>query len=351
MQGLPRRYEPIAQDKKGGMGDVIFCRDTTLERTVAIKIIRTITDQRRILDELTALMLVRSKHVVQVYDIVRSEHFGIGIVQEFIDGKDLIEGFTPPHTNLEYYKNIWQIAAGISEIHNVGIIHRDIKPNNMKLDPEGIIKIYDFGLARSEVNAETVGFIGTQGFSAPELFAENPIFSNAIDVYSFGATALFLAAGDLPNDLKYSNGKPVAASHFNLISLALDNEVLDILNRCLKHSPSERPTMVSVRDTLAKYISFNQHQALVVHKGAATYLNLENKTIALEFRGVGRIDIQYNGCAFVATETTGEVFINNRPVSPGEELPGSCVVALGAAYRKAEREFITFDISYPEVYL
>ncbi|MDT4852470.1 Protein kinase domain protein [compost metagenome] len=252
---------------------------------------------------------------------------------------------------MEYYKKLWQIASGISEIHSVGIIHRDIKPNNMKLDPEGIIKIYDFGLARSGFDAATVGFIGTQGFAAPELFAANPTFTNAIDVYAFGATALFLATGTLPNELIYANGRPVSQSHFNVIPLSIETEVINTLNQCLFFSPDQRPTISAIRDILAKYISFDQHQALVVHRAAASYLNATNRTIALELHGIGRIVIEYNGSSFIATEVNKEVFINNKAIQPGEELPGSCVVALGVPQRKADREFITFDISHPEIVL
>lgn len=353
MRGLPERYKQKSLNINGGMGDVIFCDDTTLERTVAIKFIKNPTDERRMLDELAALMLVRSKHVVQVYDIIQTKHEGIGIVQEFIAGNDLIEGFSHPKTTIEYYSKIWQIAAGISEIHSAGIIHRDIKPNNMKLDPEGVIKIYDFGLAReTEFNAKTVGFIGTHGFAAPELYTKNPTFTTAVDVYSFGTTALFLATGTLPNDIIHACGRPVAPHHFNLVPLSLDPEVQYILNHCLQHSPKMRPPMAYVRDTLAKYILANQHQALVVHRGTATYLNAKNKGITLELSGIGKIVIEYNGSGFIATTVSNEVYINNIPVSINAELPGSCVVALGGPQRRAnEREFITFDISNPEIIL
>jgi len=351
MQGLPERYQEKDYNNNGGMSDIIFCEDTTLSRPVAIKFIKNPSDQRRMLDELAALMRVRSKHVVQVYDIVKTAKSGIGIVQEYIAGDDLIEGFSHPQNTIEYYKKIWQIAAGISEIHSVGVIHRDIKPNNMKLDPEGVIKIYDFGLSRrSGFNAATVGLIGTQGFSAPELHTENSKFTTAVDIYSYGATALFLATGTLPNELIYALNRPVARHHFNLTPLTLDIEVQEILNRCLEYAPEDRPLMVEVRDIIAKYILANQHQALVVHKGVATYLNHKNRGITLELRGIGRVTIEYNGSGFIATQVLGEVLVNNKQITNNTELPGSCVVSLGLQHRRAvEREFITFDISNPEI--
>lgn len=351
MQGLPDRYQPVGSSFLGGMGGVIPCTDTVLERQVAIKFIRNNIDQRRMLDELAALMRVRSKHVVQVYDIVNTLDFGTGIVQEYIYGKDLIDGFTPPKSEIEYYKSIWQIASGISDIHDAGTIHRDIKPNNMKLDPEGVIKIYDFGLSRQEgFNAATVGFIGTHGFAAPELYGENPKFTSAVDVYGFGATALFLALGDLPKELMCAYDKPVSRHHFNLTPLNLAPEIQSILNDCLLHDPEQRPAISSVKTALAKHILLNQHQALVVHNQIPTYLKAQNPSTTLELKGIGKVTIEYNGTDFVAIDVSGEVLINNRPVSNGAILPGSCVVALGSPIRKAvDREFITFDISNPEI--
>ena len=122
-------------------------------------------------DELAALLKMRSKHVVQIYDLCKFPDKCIGIIQEFIDGKDLLESFAPPTSIDSYYRQLWQIASGISDIHAVGVIHRDIKPNNMKVDPEGVIKIFDFGLARDAgPAAATVGFVGTPGLEmAPQI--------------------------------------------------------------------------------------------------------------------------------------------------------------------------------------
>ncbi|MBB2494478.1 serine/threonine-protein kinase [Aquipseudomonas ullengensis] len=351
MQGLPDRYQPIGSSFLGGMGGVIPCTDTVLERQVAIKFIKSSIDQRRMLDELAALMRVRSKHVVQVYDIVNTTEFGTGIVQEYIFGEDLIDGFVPPKDEITYYKNIWQIASGISDIHDAGTIHRDIKPNNMKLDPEGVIKIYDFGLSRQEgFNAATVGFIGTHGFAAPELYGESPKFTSAVDVYGFGATALFLALGSVPKELVCAYDKPVSRHHFNLTPLNLAPEIQSILNDCLHYSPEQRPPISAIKAALAKHILLNQHQALVVHKGVPTYLTSKNPSTTLEFTNIGKATIEYNGTDFIVIDVSGEVLINNRVVSNGAVLPGSCVVALGSPARRAnEREFITFDISNPEI--
>ena len=199
---LPPRYAPSGAPLAGGMGAVQICVDAVLDRRVAIKFVHSATHQRRILDELAALLRMRSKHVVQVYDILRLPGDELGIVQEFIDGQDLFESHSVPTRKVDYYKQLWQIASGLADIHSLNVIHRDIKPNNMKTDPEGVIKIFDFGLAREEGSAaSTMGFVGTSGFAAPELYVGSVKFTSAVDTYAFGATALFLGSGGLPPEL------------------------------------------------------------------------------------------------------------------------------------------------------
>lgn len=165
------------------MGSVLPCKDLTLQRDVAIKVIHGATHRRRMLDELSALAKMRSKHVVQVYDVLQPSRDEIGIVQEFISGVDLFDEGASPDDTTGFYKQIWQIASGISDIHALGVIHRDIKPNNMKIDSEGVVKIFDFGLARDEgPSAATMGFVGTRGFAAPELYRGPVRFTKAVDV-------------------------------------------------------------------------------------------------------------------------------------------------------------------------
>ena len=148
MTKLAGRYVINGAALAGGMGTVYPCNDEILERNVAVKVLQDSAEARRQIDELAALLKLRSKHVVQVYDILKLDAGQIGIVQEFINGTDLFDSATAASTTLEVYKQLWQIASGIADIHSAGVIHRDIKLNNMKLDGEGIIKIFDFGLAR-----------------------------------------------------------------------------------------------------------------------------------------------------------------------------------------------------------
>ncbi len=349
---LPARYQILGDAYAGGMGSVYPCQDTVLERKVAIKLIQDTVNRRRMLDELTALLKMRSKHVVQVYDVLRLGESDLGIVQEFIEGADLFDSKLAPTTIADLYKQLWQIAAGISDIHGIGVIHRDIKPNNMKVDHEGVVKIFDFGLARDVgPAASTVGFVGTRGFAAPELYAANAKFTMAIDTYAFGASALFIATRGLPPDLKAQPPISISGSYFMGTPFAVAPEMARLLDRCLDINPQNRPAMSEVRDLLARHVLIDRHQALIVFQGKASYLNATGRSVNLSLPNVGQIQIQYDGLDFRVQSLTGDVRVNNRQLAVGDSLPGSCVVALGDPAQANSRKYITFDLSHPEIVL
>jgi len=347
------RYTQVDLPVSGGFSHVICCMDNHLERKVAIKFIQDEINKKLLLKELSALLQMRSKHVVQVYDIVPGEHDSIGIVEEFVEGEDLWDSDFPRQSVEKYLKTLWQIAAGIADIHKAGVIHRDIKPNNMKLDAEGIVKIFDFGLAKDEgADAKTKGFKGTQGFAAPELFGDSTIpFTTAIDTYAFGATAIFLACQDLPSSMKKFPPEPVTGNLFSTLPITIPAELTTLLNACLSYAPTNRPAMDVVRDELARHLLRGKHQALAVYKGTPYLINDKELSAGLEYPDVGKIEILYTGLKYIVYVATGEVFINNSPAVPGEEIPGSCVVALGGAHRGNSRAYISVDVSNPEVVL
>jgi serine/threonine protein kinase len=198
---LPARYQKEKEFTDGGMSLAILCTDTHLERKVIIKTLVSGVDPKRILAEISALQAIRSRHVVQIYDVIRDRAGSvIALVEEFIDGDDLTS-MAPPTTAEELLEVLYPIAMGIADIHRHGRIHRDIKRQNMKFDGEGCLKIFDFGLAKDETtDPATIGALGTPGYMAPELIVddgETATFTTAVDVYAFGATALALARGSL----------------------------------------------------------------------------------------------------------------------------------------------------------
>ncbi|MEI5639724.1 MULTISPECIES: serine/threonine-protein kinase [unclassified Pseudoalteromonas] len=349
---LSSRYLPNGTKESGGFGDVIFCKDRHLDRTVAIKTIKDFSELERLRDEVSALMKMRSKHVVQVFDIVPWDSEQFAIVMEYIDGTDLFNLDFDSLDSIRLLKLLWQIASGISDIHAAGIIHRDIKPNNMKLDSEGVLKIFDFGLARNTgKDARTVGFKGTPGFSAPEQFTYHEVcFTPAIDVYAFGATALYLATQDLPKLKNQFPPIPVTDSAFDCELLAPYPKLVELFKKCLSSEPTSRPEMSVIRDEISKYLLFDKHQALAVIKGQPHILNKNKRSAKLEFGTIGSFEIHYNGLNFSLKNVSGEVYMNNIKVNGDMVIPGSCVVGIGTSSRHyTQRIFVTFDISNPEV--
>ena len=191
------RYVPTGPGAAGGIGIVSFCTDTNLDRRVAIKYLGVDSEHRRILDELRALQRIRSKHVVQIYDVVY-EHDGtlMGIVEEYVTGDSLEEYLGRLTPDASFVKLVYQMASGIADIHDVNVIHRDIKPANMKVDNENILKIIDFNLARDVKDGKTTGFVGTRGYAAPEQYSSSVAeFGREVDVYALGVAAWALLNG------------------------------------------------------------------------------------------------------------------------------------------------------------
>ena len=353
--GIPSRYISTGKVLTGGMGEVLICQDTSLEREVAIKFIQDFGDQRRLFDEIEALQKIRSKHVVQIFDVfISSFDRRIGIVQEYVSGNDLVSlGEDQNWTLDEYLKVLYQIASGISDIHDQGLIHRDIKPNNIKFDQSGIIKIFDFGLARfTGKNDSTLGFAGTPMFAAPELYRSGFVpFTNAIDTYAFGITAWYLSGVEIPASLLERPPNFINTVSFASIPLQIPDAIVNILDRTLAEDPNNRTSILEVRSLLEKYLLRNKHRALFVYGGQAYTLEKTNRLVRLDVKNYGSLHIKYDGLNFLIDFVSGAVFINNQIASKGQILPKNCVITLGEPSRKAERLFITFDISNPEVVL
>jgi len=346
------RYEVIKIGLDGGMSSASILYDRHLDRRVLHKNLAPGIEKARLLDEISALMKLRSKHVVQIFDILKSNDEISGIIEEFIDGPDVDEAKHLVHDTNSLLKTLWQIASGISDIHNSGVIHRDIKPNNMKVDPEGIIKIFDFGLSRSTEENKTVGYKGTFFFSAPELFNEGEhYFSKSIDTYAFGVTALTLAGTTLANYFT-APGIPLSPAAIENLPKDLPFELKGLIEKCLSEDPEQRPEMSEIRSTIEKYLLYNMHRALLVFKGQTKYLDSSNPRVTLNITGTGKISIDYDGINFLVSHASGEVKINNGPVYVGDKIYGSKVISIGNSDRHyTQRAHVTFDVSHPEVVL
>ena len=341
------RYKPVGRKATGGMGEVAEYEDQHLQRKVIIKRLQAGQEQRRIVDEQKALLKLRSKHVIQLFDIIEFADRGApepALVLEYISGNDLSIGSYSP--DVEYLKVIWQVACGLRDIHAAGVIHRDIKPANIRLDDEGIVKILDFGLARSDYDAHTKGAVGTPVFMAPELWGTKTVsFNSSIDVYAFGVTCLALLSASVPPELAQYPPAPIDASLLTTIIGGLPAEVSAVIADCLNHSPKKRPSMETVEKAFARQLLKDRHRALMVIGGKTYYLNADSRQIKVNGGASVGMQIHYDGFDFVVTAVTGKVTFNNKTVKVGDVVPGCCVITF---YDNQNRVFVTFDVSTPE---
>src|ERR1041385_4757528 len=131
-------YEILAPIGKGGMGEVFRARDTRLGRDVAIKISSERFDER-FAREARVIASLNHPNICQLYDV--GENF---LVMELVEGETL-KGPVPVETALKYAR---QIADALEAAHEKGVVHRDLKPANIKITPNGVAKVLDFGLAK-----------------------------------------------------------------------------------------------------------------------------------------------------------------------------------------------------------
>ena len=349
---LPLRYQPKTTIGAGGMGVVQLYRDTSLDRDVAVKFTQRLDNIDRVYDELRALQQLRSNHVVQLYDVIRKTptSFEIALVEEFLPGADLDS--VGPMSGQKLLLTLWQISSGLADVHDVGLIHRDIKPDNLKAGADRHLKLIDFGLTRpTGTRAKTVGFVGTDVYAAPELYAAGSVtFDRKIDVYAFGVTAWRLTGAAFPRCLMLR--PPVfdqSAIDFARAAPTLPQDIAFQLQNCLRTNPADRPEISVIRNVLAMHILRDRHRALAVTTGQESRLDASQRAIRIKVSAGDSVDIRYDGLVFSLTSVSGVVYVNNMPAAAGMILPGCCVIAFGAMDRPNERVYTTFDVSQPEI--
>lgn len=353
MISLPSRYEKVVKVLPGGgMSDTILCEDSNLGRQVVVKSLKAGVSAKKLQDELSALAAIRSKHVVQVLDVIPSADGKtiVGFVEEFIDGAEL-EALSAGYGEKTALAALYPIACGVADIHAHGRVHRDIKPDNMRVDSHGTLKIFDFGLAKLDGGAGTSQLYFSKGYSAPEVFEQDADgkhnFTKAVDVFAFGATAWWvLGGGTIPAGLKKI---PPALDEINFNAFtALPGPVAAILNACMNAKPQKRPSMADIKALVAKYISRNEHRLLLTDGTNEYRVDRTKKTALLSGNNSG-LSIEYDGVDFVVRSVTGVVMANNVPVAIGDTITGSVVIVLGG--QNTYRLSITADLSHPEVIL
>jgi serine/threonine-protein kinase len=252
------RYELEELVGTGGMSSVFRARDRQLERRVAIKILHQHYAEdpeylERFRREARAVAKLSHPNIVTVID--RGDDDGRQyIVFEHVEGENLKElvirsGRLPVRRALEL---ALAVADGLAFAHNHGLVHRDVKPQNVLLNRDGEVKVTDFGIARSlhveQGVTQTGTVLGTGEYLAPEQASGKPV-SPATDVYSLGVVLWELLAGDVP--FVGENFVAIALRHVNEPPPSLRERRPDVsprleaaVNRALAKDPAQRfPSM------------------------------------------------------------------------------------------------------------
>src|SRR6266700_6903652 len=203
---LGDRYEILALLGQGGMGAVYKARDTELDRLVALKIIRPeLTTNPEILkrfkQDLILARQVTHRNVIRIFDLGQADGFKF-ITMEYLEGQDLRgvlreKGKLPPE---EAAKIILQICRALEAAHGEGVIHRDLKPQNIMLDSNGRAYVMDFGIARSAYlpgMTQTGALVGTPEYMSPEQ-AKGEKLGEQSDLFSLGVIFYELLTGKSP---------------------------------------------------------------------------------------------------------------------------------------------------------
>lgn len=204
------RFIVLAQLGEGGMGEVFRARDTKLNRTVALKRLHvadgSTAQKSRILAEAEKACRVNHPNVATVYDVIE-EGADLLLVMEYVEGHTLRHRLrTSPMSVDEALQIAAQCTDALAAAHKQGVIHCDIKPENVMLTADGGLKLLDFGVARTFTSpdnptlvsrTQTNVFSGTPAYMAPEVLNEHAPDSRA-DIFSLGVVLYEMLGGENP---------------------------------------------------------------------------------------------------------------------------------------------------------
>jgi len=200
------RYEIIEELGRGGMGRVYKALDKEIEENIALKLLNPeiASDEKtikRFRNELKFARKISHRNVCRMYDL-RKEEETLYIVMEYVPGEDLKNlirriGAFPVEETISIAE---QVLEGLAEAHRLGVVHRDLKPQNIMIDEESCVQIMDFGIARSlkaKGITETGIIIGTPDYMSPEQ-VEGKEVDQLSDIYSLGVILYEMVTGKVP---------------------------------------------------------------------------------------------------------------------------------------------------------
>jgi serine/threonine-protein kinase len=281
------RYRLTGRLGEGGMGEVYAARDLELDRSVAVKLLNQSTIGTshmvdRFIREAKAASALNHPNVITIYEVIHSES-RLAIIMELVEGTCLRQlcGSPLPVDRVVHLGE--QVARALAAAHTRGIVHCDIKPENLVVRPDGIVKVLDFGLARdlASVTAGSLFAAGTLRYMSPEQ-SRGDMPSAASDIFSLGILIYELATGSHPfdssslfEDLKALNQRePHAPSSLNpFVPRHLD----DLILRMLSKDPALRPSAAEVGKILGS--RFQAETALLPVPSTAVSLNEKTRKL------------------------------------------------------------------------
>lgn len=231
---LDNRYEILEMIGQGGMSVVYRAKCHRLNRMVAVKVLKDEFSgddefKNRFQDESLSVAMLSHPNIVAVYDVSKSNDIEY-IVMELIDGITLKE-YLQKKGHLSWQETIYfslQIAKALQHAHNRGIIHRDIKPQNIMVLRDGTVKVADFGIAHQVAKQQTYNkgeAIGSVHYVSPEQ-AKGSRIDNRADIYSLGVVMYEMLTGRLP--FEGTNPVDIAIQHIKSVPLSPSDYVPDV---------------------------------------------------------------------------------------------------------------------------
>jgi ABC-type oligopeptide transport system substrate-binding subunit/tRNA A-37 threonylcarbamoyl transferase component Bud32 len=268
---LHDRYRLQSEIGRGGMAAVYRAHDELLDRPVAVKIIRkpelTSDDRQHLLHEARLAAKLNHPHIVTIHDAGEIEGLPY-IVMELVEGPSLFE--RRPANLAETVAMAGQLCEALAHAHDLGIVHRDVKPENILLTAQGEVKLTDFGLALSLASrvSSDGAIVGTVFYLAPEQLQGGAVDGRA-DLYALGVLLYDWTTGELPFAASETLAvitqhlfAPVVAPQARVPSIpaALDRLIVSLLSK----SPDDRPA--SARQVLEVLRSTERMRPVAGHE-------------------------------------------------------------------------------------